>query len=137
MGKARLLWKSFCFTISQRLKGLRAGQDYDQMNIYPVTSWLLSQEHIGVTSLWTLTAFDWEKQGEEGLWFPYIPAGGQCKRQWWNSLLEFSGLFTAHVVQHHSMCGWEYDTRPLWCSGVIEKCVQMFYFAWALEEFLI
>lgn len=80
MGKGKVAVKILLSYNLSEVKGpKRAEQDYDQINIYPVTSWLLSQKQIGVTALWKLTAFDYEKQEEEGLWFLYIPAGGQCK----------------------------------------------------------
>lgn len=52
MGKGKAAVKILLFYNLSGVKGpKRAGQDYDQMSMYPVTSWLLSQKHIGVTSL--------------------------------------------------------------------------------------
>lgn len=52
MGKGKVAVKILLSYNLSEVKGpKKAEQDYDQINIYPVTSWLLSQKQIGVTAL--------------------------------------------------------------------------------------
>lgn len=97
---------------------------YDQMDSLSLACFTLKikQELLLTEKLFHLTTRNRRRRSSV---FFSIPAGGQCKWWWWNSLLYFPRLFTAHVVQYHSMCEWRYDTRSLW--GSLNECSNVFF----------